>query len=178
MIKQKRFLIIMISLLFLSVFILSSCNNKNTDTHEKSVDFPLDDKGYPQNNVVIINGNTYSIDLKNNSNENSKTKTKIELNLSDDKKDIEIILPQYLPINSWFFDEKNYINLKTYEKLEYPIKKDNMIEGISPFVLKFNIEVSDSETTELVFKWANINEANKSFEDKNEDYLLKIAITQ
>ena len=77
-----------------------------------------------------------------------------------------------------FFDEKNYINLKSYEKLEYPIKKDNMIEGISPFVLKFNIEVSDSETTELVFKWANINEANKSFEDKNEDYLLKIAITQ
>lgn len=53
-----------------------------------------------------------------------------------------------------------------------------MIEGISPFVLKFNIEVSDSETTELVFKWANINEANKSFEDKNEDYLLKIVITQ
>lgn len=96
----------MISLLFLSVFILSSCNNKNTDTHEKSVDFPLDDKDYPQNNVVIINGNTYSINLKNNSNENSKVNTKIELKLSDDKKDIEIILPQYLPINSWFFDEK------------------------------------------------------------------------
>lgn len=178
MIKKKRFFIIVISFLILSVFMLSSCNNKNTDTHETHVDFPVDDKGYPQNNVVIINGNTYSINLKNNSNKTSKIDAKIELKLSDDEKDVEIILPQYLPINNWFIEEKNYINLKSYEKLEYPIKKDNMIEGITPFVQKFNIEVSVSEATELVFKWANINEANKSFEDKNEDYLLKIVITQ
>mgnify|MGYP000105725121 FL=1 len=52
-----------------------------------------------------------------------------------------------------------------------------MIEGISTAVQKFKIQVSTDETTEILLKWANINEVDKLFKDKKEDYLLKISVS-
>lgn len=51
-----------------------------------------------------------------------------------------------------------------------------MLEGISPNVQNFKIQLPEGEGTDLVFKWANVNEADKSFKDKQEDYLLKIIL--
>lgn len=178
MLRHKKFFITILCLtLFSSVFLLSSCSNKNSVDHEKNVDFPLDNKGYPQNDVVIINGGPHQINLKENSHIAFKANTEIEVKLGEDKNEVEITLPQYLPINTWSVSEENFINLNSYSKTIYPVKDENMLEGISSTVQKFNIEVAEGQTTELFFKWANINESNKLFKDKNEDYLLKIVVS-
>lgn len=88
-----------------------------------------------------------------------------------------MILPQYLPINTWSIEEENFINLNAYEKIKYPVKEENMLEGVSASVQKFNIQVAEGDTREIFFKWTNVNEANKLFKDEQEDYLLKIVIT-
>lgn len=165
------------SLLILSVLFLSSCCNKNTVISEQSVDFPLDDKGYPQNNVVIINEKPYSIDLTGKSHTASKVDSEIEAHIAKESDVVEITLPQYLPINSWSIEEKYCINLISYSKIECPVKDENMLEGVSPVVQKYKIQVIKGEKTEIFFKWANIYEADNPFKDKNEDYLLKIIVT-
>ena len=42
--------------------------------------------------------------------------------------------------------------------------------------IEFPVNETD-ETTEILLKWANINEVDKLFKDKKEDYLLKISVS-
>ena len=52
-----------------------------------------------------------------------------------------------------------------------------MMEGRSAEVQRFKIQVAMDETTEILLKWSNINEEDKLFKDKKEDYLLKIVVS-
>ena len=168
---KKTLLSKLFPVLVLSVFLLSSCSHKDNLSSGEGLDFPLDDKGYPKNNLVLVNGKTYPMDLVGE----VHTGSEIEVKRDKERDDLEISLPQYLPINTWSLEEGDYLDLTSYNKIAYPIKKENMLEGISPNVQNFKIQLLEGGT-ELVFKWANVNEADKPFKDKQEDYLLKIIL--
>lgn len=169
----KKVLTILIGSFLLSVmFLLTSCT-KEPVSDDKEMEFPLDDKGYPQNNLVMINNKTYPLDLVGESHMGSE----VEVKMDQDSDIVEIVLPQRLPINYWSFDEKEYLNLVSYSMIDFPIKNENMLEGPSPAVQKFVLNVAREETSEILLKWANVDEIDKLFKDKKEDYLLKIKVT-
>lgn len=169
----KRVLTILIGSFLLSVmFLLTSCS-KEPVSENKEMEFPLDDKGYPKNNLVIINDKTYPLELVGESHMGSE----IEVKMDQDSDIVEIVLPQCLPINYWSFDEKEYLNLVSYSMIDFPIKNENMLEGPSPAVQKFVLNVAREETSEILLKWSNVDEVDKLFKDKKEDYLLKIKVT-
>lgn len=169
---KKTLLSKLLPILVLSVFLLSSCSSKNNLASGEGLDFPLDDKGYPKNNLVLVNGKTYPVDLVGK----VHTGSEIEVKIDKAREDLEISLPQYLPINTWSLEEEAYLDLISYNKIAYPIKKENRLEGPSPNVQNFKIQLPEGEGRELVFKWANVNEADKLFKDKQEDYFLKIIL--
>ena len=80
---------------------------------------------------------------------------------------IEVILPQYLPVNLWSIEEKETIDLTNYNKKELSVRQD--VEGKSAFVQKFTFTMDD---TSILFKWSNVRECGKSFNEKEKDYLL------
>ena len=169
----KKVLTILIGSFLLSVmFLLTSCS-KESVSESKEVEFPLDDKGYPKNNLVMINDEAYPLDLVGEPHMGSE----IEVKMDQDSDIVEIVLPQRLPINYWSLDEKKYLNLISYSMIDFPIKNENMLEGPSPAVQKFVLNVAREETSEILLKWANVDEIDKLFKDKKDDYLLKIKVT-
>lgn len=60
---KKTLLSKLFPVLVLSVFLLSSCGSKDNLSSGEGQDFPLDDKGYPKNNLALVNGKTYPVDL-------------------------------------------------------------------------------------------------------------------
>ncbi|WP_308748686.1 hypothetical protein [uncultured Anaerococcus sp.] len=171
--KCKKVLSILFCAFLMSfIFLLTSCS-KEPVSDNKEMEFPLDDKGYPQNNLVMINNKTYPLDLVGESHMGSE----IEIKMDQDSDIVEIVLPQRLPINYWSFDEKEYLNLVSYSMIDFPIKNENMLEGPSPAVQKFVLNVAREETSEILLKWANVDEVDKLFKDKKADYLLKIKVT-
>lgn len=169
----KKVLTIFIGSFLLSVmFLLTSCS-KEPVSDDKEMEFPVDDKGYPQNNLVMINNKTYPLDLVGESHMGSE----IEIKMDQDSDIVEIVLPQRLPINYWSLDEKEYLNLVSYSMIDFPIKNENMLEGPSPAVQKFVLNVAREETSEILLKWSNVDEVDKLFKDKKEDYLLKIKVS-
>lgn len=168
--KKKNILTLSCIFLIPIMLLLSGCRgaeNKKTKT-----DFPLDEKGYPKNDVVLINGKSYPIEISKNSNREIEVAIKID----KDKDEVEVIVPQYLPINIWSVDEKNILNLTSYSKIDFKIEDKDMLEGISNSVQKFQFQVTEGET--IFLKWSNINEIEKPFKDKNEDYLLKVVVSK
>lgn len=169
----KKVLTIFIGSFLLSVmFLLTSCS-KEPVSDDKEMEFPVDDKGYPQNNVVMINKKAYPIDLVGESHMGSE----IEIKMDGDSDLVEIVLPQYIPINYWYLNEKENLNLVSYSMIDFPIKNENMLEGPSPAVQKFVLNVAREETSEILLKWSNVDEVDKLFKDKKADYLLKIKVT-
>lgn len=173
--KYKKVLIILLGALLISfMFLLTSCSKESaTVKDDKEVDFPLDNKGYPQKNIVTINNKAYPLDLVGESHMGSE----IEVKMDQDSDIVEIVLPQRLPINYWSLDEKENLNLVSYSMIDFPIKNENMLEGPSPAVQKFVLNVAREETSEILLKWANVDEMDKLFKDKKEDYLLKIVVS-
>lgn len=173
--KSNSFKKLISSLLFVflisGMFLLVGCE-KESVSENKEIEFPLDDKGYPQKDVVMINDKTYPLELVGESHSSSE----IEVKIDKDSENLEIVLPQRLPINYWSLDEKENLNLVSYSMIDFPIKNENMLEGPSPAVQKFVLNVAREETSEILLKWANVDEVDKLFKDKKEDYLLKIKV--
>ena len=169
----KKVLTILIGSFLLSVmFLLTSCS-KEPVSDDKEMEFPVDDKGYPKNNLVMINNKAYPLDLVGESHMGSK----IEVKMDQYSDIVEIVLPQRLPINYWSLDEKENLNLVSYSMIDFPIKNENMLEGPSAAVQKFVLNVVRGEASEILLKWSNVDEVDKLFKDKKEDYLLKIKVT-
>ncbi len=169
--KKKNLLTLSCIFLIPIMLLLSGCSgaeNKTTKT-----DFPLDEKGYPKNDMVLINDKSYPIEIAKSSKGNSEVVIKLE----EESDVVDLVVPQYLPINIWSVDEKNILNLISYSKIDFKIEDKDMLEGISNSLQSFKLQVPQGETT-ILLKWSNVNEIEKTFKDKNEDYLLKIVVSK
>lgn len=174
--KSKK---ILVSIFMIVILIFSTgCNNSNGLKNQNQTDFPKDDKGYPERNIVIVNGEEYNLDNIEKTAVDSPVQHEIDLELSEEDGNIvEIILPQINPINIWSIENKENVDLVLYSKDELIIEENNMLEGVSANLQKFRFTVPQDEDTYVSFKWANVNEIKKSFDDKKERYLLTIKIS-
>ncbi len=175
MVKNYRILTAM----FLTTMIVFSfgCRSNNVMKNVKQIDFPKNDNGYPQGNIVIINGKEYHLDRIEQAIVSSPIKHEIDLKLGGEAGDIvEVILPQYNPISLWSIETKEYIDLVSYSKDALKIEDKHMIDGISANLQTFRFIISKENDATISFKWSNINEIEKSFNDQVEYYLLKIKI--
>ena len=169
---KKKILLTLVSVILVPTFLLLVGCSK-TENQRNNIDFPLDENGYPKNDVVIVNGKSYPLEIVKSSNR----ETEVAIKIDKDKDEVEIVVPQYLPINIWSVDEKNILNLTSYSKIDFKIEDKDMLEGISNSVQSFKLQVPQGETT-ILLKWSNVNEIEKTFKDKNEDYLLKIVVSK
>ena len=169
---------ILVSIFMMVIIILSvGCSNSILNNKEE-IDFPKDDKGYPQGNIVLVNGKDYILENIEKSTVSSHITHEIDLKLEEKADDIvEVILSQNNPINLWSIQENEDIDLISYNKLELKIEDKNMLEGVSARLQKFSFRVPTDKSIIISFKWANVNEIEKSFKDKKENYLLKIKIS-
>lgn len=175
---HKKALVILICIFTIpAMFLLGGCNESSALKEKMEIEFPTNEKGYPQSNIVIINNKSYPMEIAGNSHVDSKVDAEIQIKMDNNSDVVEVILPQYLPVNYWSIEEKEYINLISYDRTSFPIKDEDMPEGISAAVQRFKIQVATDETTEIMLKWSNIDEADKLFKDKKEDYLLKMVVS-
>lgn len=168
---KKVLSVLLCAFLLSTMFLLASCG-KEPVAEKKEMEFPIDDKGYPQNNLLMINDKSYPIDFVGQ----SQMESEIEGKMDGDRDFVEITLPQGPLINYWSLDEKEYMDLLSYSRIDFPIKDENMVEGPSPAVQKFVLNVTRGESSEILLKWANVDDMDKLFKDKKEDYLLRIKV--
>lgn len=155
------------------------CSNSNGLKNEKQIDFPKNDKGYPQGNIVVINGEKYHLDNIEQAIVNSRLEHEIDLKINDKAEAIvEVILPQSNPINLWSIETNEYINLVSYSKDVLKIEDKNILDGVSANLQTFRFIIPKEKDVSILFKWSNINESEKSFIDKAENYLLKLKISR
>lgn len=175
----RKFLIVVSSLLMISgLFLFSACGKEESgDEKGMGTQFPLDDKGYPKKDVLIINNESYPIDLIGSSHVDSKFDSELVVKMKGESGRLEVALPQALPINYWSIDEGKFIDLLSYRKVDFPIKDEDMTEGDSNTVQKFIFQVDKDGDDQVLLKWSNIDEMEKPFKDKKEDYLLKIKVS-
>lgn len=162
------------AILVFFMFLITGCEKESVlQKEEYEIEFPLDDKEYPKNNLVMFNNKSYPLDLVGESN----TDSEIEIKMDQDSDLLEIIFPQYFPINYWSLDEKEYLNLISYSRFDFSIKDEIMVVGQSRALQKFVLSLLRGETSEILLKWSNVDEIDKSFMDKKADYNLKIKVS-
>lgn len=168
---KKVLSIFFCAILVFFMFLITGCEKESVlQKEEYEIEFPLDDKEYPKNNLVMFNNKSYPLDLVGESN----TDSEIEIKMDQDSDLLEIIFPQYFPINYWSLDEKEYLNLISYSRFDFSIKDEIMVVGQSRALQKFVLSLLRGETSEILLKWSNVDEIDKSFMDKKADYNLKI----
>lgn len=173
----KKILVVLIGVfLIFVILLLRGTNNKLALEEKNDIYFPLDEKGYPQNDIVMINNKSYPIKIADDSHIDSIVDSEIVIKMDEESEILEVILPQYLPVNNWSVEEKKYMDLVSYSRIDFPIKDKYMAEGVSATVQKFQFKVAKGETTEILLKWSNIEEVDNLFKDKKENYLLKIKV--
>ncbi len=139
----------------------------------------MDEKGYPQDNVVIINGRVHNLDKIKNALASSHVESEIDLEMGEKSENVvEVTLPQLTPICLWSIEMKDYIDLVSYSNDTIKIEDKNKLEGPSPNLQTFRFKVYKENDVTVSFKWSNINEIEKSFNDKEAYYLLKLKISK
>lgn len=163
--------ILKVSSIMLLLITIAGCGKKIDNSSESfdTAKFPRDKQGYPKSNVAIINGKEFSINNLSNSKTSDASINTIDLADVKSGDRIEVILPQYLPINLWDIEENEDIDLLSYEKIDLSVQQD--VEGKSSFVQKFTFTTND---TNVKFKWCNVRECGKSFSEKKKDSLLQL----
>ena len=100
------------------------CGN-HMDKSSESFDitkFPRDEQGYPKSDIAIINGKEFSLKDLSESYVEDNLDCVIELPDVKTGDRIEVILPQYLPVNLWSIEEKETIDLTNYNKKELSVR--------------------------------------------------------
>ena len=123
---------ISIALLMISMIILFvACRNHVKLNNKEEVFFPKGDNGYPQNNIVMINGKQYLLKHIETATNNSHVIHEIDLELSDETEGmVEVILPQNNPINFWSIEMNEEIDFISYHKIEFDIEDKDMIHAV------------------------------------------------
>lgn len=161
---------------FLVLSLIVSCEGQsNLGMKDAGIDFPKDEKGYPKNDIVMINGKSYAINIAKSLDKKVEKEHEMEIDLKGKDNIVDVALPQWSVINYWSMEES--LSLISYNIIDFPIDDKDMLEGTSNRVQRFKIKVADDEKTTLIFKWSNVNEMGKAFKDKKADYILKITVS-
>lgn len=167
MVKNKKILML---ILLVPMLLLASCGS-NHDMKK----FPVGKDGYPKENIVLINGKTYTLDdydkvLSGNSGES-------EISLESDSEQLEILLPVIGALTEWSASESNDgFVLEKYELYETDMKGIEMKEGSSAAIQKFVFRVPSNEEATIELKHIHFGEKEKAFSDRAYDYLLRITL--
>ncbi len=164
--NNKKFLIIS-SILFVAVLIfLSACSqtrlpvNKNPD----DTSFPLDADGKTNRNVVLINNTEYSITPRKDANGvdlDESVTVSDSIDVKTDGETLTVALPQVSPVMTWRTDTDVEI-VKQEEKNAIGDRKP--LEGESGNIQIFTVKKPDGGKP-LCFKFVNINDAEKPFDE-------------
>lgn len=161
---------------FLMLSLVVACESPtNSGMKDTGIDFPKDEKGYPKNDIVMINGKSYAINIAKSLDKKVEKEHEMEIDLKGKDNIVDVALPQWSVINYWGMEES--LSLISNNVIEFPIDTKDMLEGTSNRVQNFRVKVADDEKTTLIFKWSNVNEMGKAFKDKKADYILKITVS-
>ena len=134
-----------------------ACSNKTV--------FPVDSQGYPQGNVILINGEEYSIDVEYNTDpEKTPEPTVIEIKRQEKIK-IVVADHDFYP-SDWCIEETDGIYSTTYTDSYNENKSDEVPDGASGGLRVFEITAqSNAKEIVLMHKVYSLNEENKQTDD-------------
>lgn len=155
---NKRVLTILISVILITV-LFSACNSSN-----KKPIFPLDADGKTNRNVVLINNTEYSITPRKDANGvdlDESVTVSDSIDVKTDGETVTVVLPQISPVMTWRADTDTNI-VKQEEKNAIGDRKP--LEGESGNIQIFTVKKPDGGKP-LCFKFVNINDAEKPFDE-------------
>ena len=155
---NKRVLTILISVILITV-LFSACNSSN-----KKPIFPLDADGKTNRNVVLINNTEYSITPRKDANGadlDESVTVSDSIDVKTDGETVTVVLPQISPVMTWRTDTDANI-VKQEEK--NAIGDREPAEGESGNIQIFTVKKPDGGKS-LCFKFVNINDAEKPFDE-------------
>lgn len=164
--NNKKFLIIS-SILFAAVLLfLSACSQTRLPVNKNPDDtaFPLDADGKTNRNVVLINNTEYSITPRKDASGvdlDESVTVSDSIDVKTDGETLTVVLPQVSPVMTWRTDTDTNI-VKQEEKNAIGDRKP--LEGESGNIQIFTVKKpADGKT--LCFKFVNINDAEKPFDE-------------
>lgn len=164
-IKKNMFFVL--CLLVSSLLFISACSNKIASK------FPKDEEGYPEQNYVMIDGEVYEVEKKEDlygKDESDNPDEKV-IDISTNKDEVEVVLPAGNCFDEWVISPKNDVAEKTFEK--FKVKGELRDGGPANFVDVYKVKVNGDETIE--FK--NVNVTNEEeYEAKKAYFVLKIRV--
>jgi|GEM_PF-7052354 len=134
-----------------------------------AADFPRDDIGVPDA-VVMVDGTAYELEGFDAAAGGSRQE--LELTVETDTA-AEIVLPVISPTHFWSLEETEEVSLVSYDKKAW-WELSEELEGEVAALQRFKVELPAEASTYIRFKWANVNEIGRAFDDKAEDYYLCI----
>ena len=164
--NNKKFITIS-SILFAAVLIfLSACSQTRLPVNKNPDDtaFPLDADGKTNRNVVLINNTEYSITPRKDSSGvdlDYGVTVRDFLEAKIDSETVTVVLPQISSVMTWRTDIDTNI-VKQEEKNAIGDRKP--LEGESGNIQIFTVKKPDGGKP-LCFKFVNINDAEKPFDE-------------
>lgn len=164
--NNKKFITIS-SILFAAVLIfLSACSQTRLPVNKNPDDtaFPLDADGKTNRNVVLINNTEYSITPRKDSSGvdlDYGVTVRDFLEAKIDSETVTVVLPQISSVMTWRTDTDTNI-VKQEEKNAIGDRKP--LEGESGNIQIFTVKKPDGGKP-LCFKFVNINDAEKPFDE-------------
>lgn len=180
--KGKKGIWILSLVLVGIVFVVALCLGKSVQSGKNAgegfADFPLDEKGYPREDVLQIEEEYYEMPLMRNAYGDTAVSHRLEVRKQGDSETIHIVLPRRSPTHRWSLEETEDIRMIGYQEVECAKRKGEkeVLEGVSDILQVFEVSADYDTDHEIRFKWCNINEVEKSFEEKKENYLLRIKV--
>ena len=71
----------------------------NLGMKDAGIDFPKDEKGYPKNDIVMINGKSYAINIAKSPDKKVEKEHEMEIELRGKDDVVDVALPQWSVIN-------------------------------------------------------------------------------
>ena len=172
MVKRKKISAIT-ALLSAVCLLLSACGSGTVfdDITGASIDFPLQDDGYPDPGAAIINGETFA--LYDDASPVEIVEKQLSVKATDDGR-LEVIVAKGGAITEWRASDN--VRLINYAEFEPKISAEDIKDGASGTVQRFVLGVPAEKAT-VVFKLINVLEASdKSFDELDCIYRLTLTV--
>ncbi len=159
-------------------FVFAGCTEKGGDLAfpiDFSIEnFPTKEYGYPENDVMLINGEIY--ELSPEFDEDEILRESVEIKLDKDCERLEIALLRFGDAGFWV-TEQRILSHTTEEIIIDPnIPDEEKLIGSSNEVQKFVIDTSDIKGKNVIFKSCFWENRTKPYSEIEAEYLLEIKI--